>query len=595
MSYHGHVPGRARSGGRGRHRGRPGRFLPFVLAGIVVTSGLAGGFMIASGVRGGVDLAANNSTSCAGRATLSLVAAPELAPVLVAAGEAVAPARLDSCPIITVTPQSAVDTMRGQARGTTYDAWVPSSTMWLLMAAAEGGPFPTAGASIARSPVVIAAPRPVAESLGWPAHQPTWTELAAQVYSRQIPRFSMADPLRDAASLLAVNAVHAAVAGTTADPGVAQLKALTFRSRLASADGDPGALLKAAAATTDPAQATREVGLFPVLEQSLWAYGRAAPAVELVPIYPTDALAEADYPMAVRAEAASDPVRRQLAERIAGWLRGPDGGRALVDAGLRPVGEELDATGGAPSGPGFVGKLPAPIALPADAAAVRSAAFQWTQFKPLVYQVLLLIDGSASMREKAKAPDGSVVTKAELLGRAGSQAIQLFNENTTLGLWTFSSPLPTSPPYVETVPIGLIDESINGTSRRALLEAATRRKPPVTAGTPLFETILRANAAMRERYRGDRASMIVVLTDGRDEDNPFTIPKAEFLNRLAAGRDPAVRIPIHCIGYGADADMATLNEVAQATGGTAVGSSDPADLASAMARLFLAARQTAAG
>ena len=49
---------------------------------------------------------------------------------------------------------------------------------------------------------------------------------------------------------------------------------------------------------------------------------------------------------------------------------------------------------------------------------------------------------------------------------------------------------------------------------------------------------------------------------------------------------------MYSIGYGADADLATLGEIARITGGQSVASDDPGDLASAMARLFLAAHQT---
>ena len=56
-------------------------------------------------------------------------------------------------------------------------------------------------------------------------------------------------------------------------------------------------------------------------------------------------------------------------------------------------------------------------------------------------------------------------------------------------------------------------------------------------------------------------------------------------------RDPAHRVPVYCIGYGADADMPALTAISQATGGQAAPSTDPGDLASAMARIFLAAHQ----
>jgi Ca-activated chloride channel family protein len=86
-------------------------------------------------------------------------------------------------------------------------------------------------------------------------------------------------------------------------------------------------------------------------------------------------------------------------------------------------------------------------------------------------------------------------------------------------------------------------------------------------------------------------TIVVVLTDGRDEDSPFAMTKAQFLQKLGALRDPARPVPVFGIGYGADADMATLTDMAKLTGGSAAASNDPADLASAMAKIFLAAHQ----
>jgi len=82
-----------------------------------------------------------------------------------------------------------------------------------------------------------------------------------------------------------------------------------------------------------------------------------------------------------------------------------------------------------------------------------------------------------------------------------------------------------------------------------------------------------------------------VLTDGHDRDTPYAMPKADFFSKLQAARDPKKPLPIHSIAYGADADLPTLTELAKATGGVAAPSTDPADLASAMAKIFLAARR----
>jgi Ca-activated chloride channel family protein len=302
-------------------------------------------------------------------------------------------------------------------------------------------------------------------------------------------------------------------------------------------------------------------------------------------------LPEADYPLALTSAATDDPERKALADRLVAWFASPDGAAALANNGLRgPLGR--DATTVAPAGPGFVARYPPPFAPSTDPPSVRIALEQWANYKRLVFQVLVLIDASGSMNEPVKDRAGNVTTKGGLLQKAGVQAAQLFGEDTSVGMWMFGTPNAQSPPYVEVLPFGPLDEQLGGQTRRKRLgEVAGAYQAMPAAGTPLFETILRANAEMQKRWTAETVTMVVVLTDGHDRDTAYAMPKQEFMTRLAAGRDPNKPMPIHSIAYGADADLPTLSEVAKATGGVAAPSTDPADLASAMAKIFLAARQ----
>jgi Ca-activated chloride channel homolog len=537
---------------------------------------------------------------CAAQAKLRVAAAPELVPVLEAAAREVAPP-VGACPVIAVDAQQPAQTIGARDQSAGYDAWVPPSSLWLRQAAAAKGGFAGAGTSLARTPVVVALPEGYARQLGWPGKQPAWTELAALTYSRQIRRFSMPDAERDTTGMLAALAVYAAIGRTTPDRGIAQLRALTFRSRLADAAADPQALLDRMADATDAAAALREIGLFAATEQQLWRYSRREHKVQLVAGYPRDGVVEADYPLALRPAAAGDGTRRELADKLAGWFASAAGAAALADHGFRGPARadaaqaeaaRAQAAAAAPVGPGFLPRYAPPIALPDDPAAATAALRQWARYKRLAFQLLVLVDASGSMNEPARDRAGNVTTKAEMLRRAGVLAAQLIGEDTSVGLWMFATPQAQSPPYTEVVPFGPIEEQVGGASRRQLFGAAAQNYQAYpSAGTPLFEAVLRADAEMRRRYRPDAVTLIVVLTDGHDRDTAYAMPRADFLNRLSTGRDRNKPVPIHGIGYGGDADMATLTEVARRTGGQAVTSSDPADLASAMAKIFLAAHR----
>jgi hypothetical protein len=559
----------------------------WIAAGIVVLAlGIAAGTLVGLNFAARDRIDASGST-CGGQPVLRVAAAPEFAPLVELAAKDLGGAPI-GCSLVTVAAQDPT------TPPTTADAWIPPSGAWLkLKSSTAPSGFAENPISLARSPVVIAAPESFAKSLGWPGKQPSWAELVQRVSARQIPKFSMASPLKDTAALLAVLGVQAAMARTTTDPGIAQMRALTLRARLTDAEADPAALLDRAGKQTDPAKALPDVGLFPLTERAMFEYARTTHPVPLAAIYPPDGLLEADYPLVLTARTAIDDARRDLATRLTVQIRSRDFIGALTERGFRPAAQTAAAAGSstatAPKAPGLVATYQQPSTLPGQ---ITESVVMWAQYQRLTYQTLILVDGSGSMNETVNDRSGKVTTKAELLRLAGVQASQLFGEDTSLGMWLFATPTATSPPYTVALPFGPINDAINGVPRRqAMRTVAETYKAYPTAGTPLFETVLRGLADMRQRFKSGAVSLVVVLTDGRDEDSPFAMSRQQFLERLGAGRDPARPVPIFAIGYGADADMAVLNEMAKLTGGLAIASNDPSDLASAMAKIFLAAHQ----
>lgn len=549
---------------------------------------------------------------CGDGVVLRLAVAPEVLSLMERAAN---PA--GDCPTVTLTALETGQTAETLA-AEGFDGWVPASSAWLQVTRAAASPESTAtpepsgGAtaepgspgsqaatapvSLVRTPLVVAAPRPLAEALGWPRQQPTWVELAAAVVQGELPRFSMDSPLRTPTGLLGVLGVHAAMSQTTSDPGVAQMRALTLRSRLADPEADSTALLRQLAAMSDPDLAAEEVGAFPVAEQALWAYQRTQPAVPLAALYPTDGLMEADYPLALTPTAAADRDRLEAANRLVARFHSTELTATIAESGFRPASAALETPGpggpaeGAAADAGLLERYPDPAAVPADPAVVTARAHQWAGYQRLVFQTLVLVDASGSMNDPVRDRGGDRTTKAELLRAAGSQAADLFGLDTSLGIWMFATPTPESPPYVEVVPVGPLDEPLDGVPRREVVRSVSESYQAFEqAGTPLFETVLRAIAAMQPLVRPDAITMVVVLTDGRDEDTAFAMGRLQFLSRLGEVQDRERPVPVFCIGYGADADMRALTDIANATGGRAVASNDPGDLASAIAQVFLAA------
>ncbi len=539
-------------------------------------------------------------TGCAGQKQLRLAVAPDVAPLVEWAAAEVDGA---ACPAVAIVPLEPGQTATILTGGK-VDGMVPVSSAWLRLAPspaatpgpssapASPGPLPVVdkAASLVRTPIVVALPRPAAEAMGWPQRQPGWAELTAATVGGKL-RFSMGNPTRDAAGLLAVLGVHAAMGKTTSDQGIAQMRALTLRSRLADAGADPAALLQRLESATDPA-AAREIGAFPVTEQALWAYQAKKPGIPLAAIYPGDGLMEADYPLVLAPAAAADGNLKGLATRLIDRFHSASFAATIREHGFRPATDQaptVTPTSPAP-GDGLRATYPAAVATPSDPALVTNRAAQWARYERLAFQVLILLDASASMNDQVRDRSGTLTTKAALLRTAGVQAAQLFGLDTSVGVWLFATPTPQSPPYVEAVSLGPLDETLGGMPRREVVRRMAENYTAYErAGTPLYETVLRGVDAMRKLSKPNTVTMVVALTDGRDQDTPFSVPRAEFLSRLSAAGDPLRPVPVFCIGYGADADMAALNDISKATGGRAAASNDPGDLASAMAQIFLAA------
>jgi Ca-activated chloride channel family protein len=194
------------------------------------------------------------------------------------------------------------------------------------------------------------------------------------------------------------------------------------------------------------------------------------------------------------------------------------------------------------------------------------------------------------MNDEITDAAGRETTRAGLLRASGRTAAQVFGDDTSVGLWYFGAPTAASPPHTEIVPFGPITASVAGKARRdRLASAMTNYRAPETAGTPLYQTVLDASSEMQTKVKPGTTTMIVVLTDGKDGESQLSMPAGQFLERLKAQSDPATPVPIIAVGYGPDADMRSLTDMAAATGGKAIAATNPADLAAAIAKAFLAA------
>jgi Ca-activated chloride channel family protein len=148
------------------------------------------------------------------------------------------------------------------------------------------------------------------------------------------------------------------------------------------------------------------------------------------------------------------------------------------------------------------------------------------------------------------------------------QGLGLLNNDSSAGLWEFSTELTPNTPYRELVPIGEVDEDLGGGTRQQAMVGAIQGLQ-ANGGTGLYDTVHDAYVAAQEAFVSDALNMVVLITDGRDEDHDGR-SLAELLADLAELVEPDRPLPIMALAVGAEADAASLEQITEVTGGRTI-------------------------
>jgi Ca-activated chloride channel homolog len=497
-------------------------------------------------------------------------------------------------------------------QGPTPDVWVPASSAWALQVALRQQAtkqdvlIPLEYPKLATTPMVMAMPKPMAETLGWPRSTLGWKDLLGAVVNQEgwkafghpewgAFKLGKTDPNLSTPGLEALIAAVFAATGQTSELSVETLvkeedklrQLILGLERAPGQDADTPATFLANLQQADQAgQALNFVSAVPLDEKSVWDYNRgnasgledgaerAKPDVPLVGIYPKEGTLEADHPWVVlRAPWVNDAKRRAAAEFL-DYLRSEPIQERFQAAGFRtsegrPGPQLSQANGLLPDQPSRVLAPPAPKVV---AAALES----WNAARKRS-NVLAVYDVSGSMKEEVPGTGGR--TKMDIVKEAAGQALALFAPETNLGTWVFSTNLVGNRDWAESVPIGPTNARLpDGKIRRQVLAEALARLQATNGDTGLYDTTLAAFRAVQRSYAPQRINIVVLLTDGINDDPSGGIDRAELLRRLKAEQDKERPVRVITIAYGANADAASLKMIADATGGLAFVSRDPRDI-----------------
>jgi Ca-activated chloride channel homolog len=496
---------------------------------------------------------AGSGDECETRQSVAVTVAPELEdltgtllaqPIVLGNGR---------CAVADVTAQEPLQTV-GDLGALDAEAlpavWVPDSSLWTARAA--DAPLQDAG-SMGSSPVVLATSRAVADQLGWTATPPSWGQALATDRPLAVP-----DLAASAEGLSALAAVRSSLGGgEDADNAVVE-------AVLAAARATPIAPADALAAG---AAGGADAPLVPVSEQEVFATNQETENPALVAVYPSEGSPYLDYPVLRVGERSG--VERSAADAVVRALTSDAARRAVQKAGFR--GSDGTAPPAAGEQKGIQEAAPGKLALePADVQGLFARLSSLA--KPS--RLLAVFDVSTSM--KAPVGDG---TRATLARDAGKSALALFPDNSAIGLWTFARQLDGDTDWVQLVPTQALAIDVGGRSQRDVLREALDSIPGRLApgGTGLYDTTLAAVRAARADYDPTAVTSVVIITDGKDEDDD-TIGLDALVQTLGAEIDPSRPVKVIGIALGPDADMGALEQIATATGGAAYSAVDENDL-----------------
>ena len=556
-----------RGGPQHRRRSGPIRTIVGVVAGAGLLVALtAGAYSVFSG------------PACDQRSQLDVIASADIQPVLekIASGYEAE----HSCVSIEIRirPPAAVaeDIVNMADRP---DVWVPDASVWVDFAnlrAQDGDagdlstgadentaeqvsrsallqPMLEKGSSIARSPVILGAAETTVRKLR-ESGEPSWTMLIPDVApDKKLAKeltVRLPTPGQYATGLAALNVLDAVADQRPELVDAARDAAFDLRDSMIA---DERTLFD----VFDDTEIKDPVVI--ASEQAIWRYNRSGPDHPVTGVYPGEGALALDYPYVVTATSAGG---RGLAEEFRRAITSPAGQQAIRAAGFRtPDGKGGSGLGGRL---GLQAKEPVRLQDPDAATTLRSLL----QSRLIVAdtRALLLIDVSGSMDRKVP---GTKLTRAKAIVRLAEEGVRALPKGSEVGLWVFSSKLDGKKDYRELVPLGPLDEKIDGRTHKEAVIEELRKLPRRTKGdTGLYDSVLAAFRAASENPVPNKLTSIVVFTDGKNEDDNG-ISRKELLETLRKEFVPTQPVTVSIIGYGRGIDADELSEIAAATKGVA--------------------------
>ena len=521
----------------------------------------------------------------------------------------------DRCVFVAPTPKASGAGAAALAAGWNPDSdgpqpviWSPASSAWGAIVdqhlAEQGQPAMAGqGTPFMNTPLVIAMPKPMAQALGWPDKPLGWSDILALAQSQTgwaqfgHPewgpfRLGKTNPNFSTSGLSALIAQNYAAAGKTRDLTIEDLAkpevnaydvavesavthygdtTLTYLNNWYRADQQGTSLQYTSAVAVE--------------EKSVIDYNTGnpdgkldpgeeprPPRIPLVAIYPKEGTLFSDNPFFILQAPWVTDEQRQGAQLFQDFVQQPENQQKVLQYNFRPgnpqvaIGDPITTDNGVdPGQPQTLLQVPTPNVL-------INLLDRWSQQRKSA-RALLVIDISGSMKDPA-AP-GSADTKLDLAKRAAIESLSQFKPDDQVGLRVFSTELGADGQAIfeDLVPIAPVSQNIDQLRQQIDGLVPTR-------GTPLYDVTRQSFDLMVSQYDPARINAVVLLTDGRNDDGKPSGDDQQLQDTLTdlqaqSQGENGQPVRLFTIGYGADADLGVLTQLAQATNGAAYDASDP--------------------
>lgn len=488
--------------------------------------------------------------------------------------------------------------------GPAPDAWTPAASTWVSLLASDltakdrpnilPADAVTSPRSIVSTPLVLAMPEPMARALGWPDTPIGWSDVLALAKDPQgwaakghpeWGRFTLGktNPTVSTSGLAATVGTLVAATGTSSDltgaalqrPEVQQyLKdvetavihygdtTLTYLTNLQHAD-DSGSALGYVSAVAVEEKSVLDYNAGNPSGNPATSGDHAPPKVPLVAVYPKEGTLYSDSPFVVLDAPWSAAEKKAGAQDFLQFLLLPEQQKAFTDAGFRTAdhqpGEPITASPYLiPDGVTIALNPPGPTVL-------RDVRALWTQVRKPA-RVLVVMDVSGSMASESGYGSES---KLELAKKAATSALGQLTDTDQMGLWAFTTDLPTP----DTITADLVAVGPLAQTRQPIVDAIDGLTP--LNGTPLYAATREAADAMNAQRDPGSINAVVVLTDGRNE---YTDNDLDGLLRELGASAQENGVRVFTIAYGPDADLATLQEISEASRAAAYDARNPTSI-----------------